>query len=233
MGISHRAEPSIGCTFDVWDGEVSDDDLCHHLVRLAEDNAWPAGHAHLTDLSTLVSAPVPDPQVLDALYDGTSLGHDLEALRSSYRPVCRPTPISRTRPGRNNSRHRRFPTSRTRAPTSASTKHARGSHSTNFGERCRQPAHAGRRRRGSTRAAPSRRVAHAVVDGDGVDGSPAPRASWSRERCRYRSCWHWSPVTVIDVAEAVPLADLVTPPLLDTQLASSCSQWRCHCWRPG
>ena len=77
MGISHRAEPSIGCTFDVWDGEVSDDDLCHHLVRLAEDSSWPAGHAHLTDLTTLVSAPVPDPQVLDALYDGTSLGRDL------------------------------------------------------------------------------------------------------------------------------------------------------------
>ncbi len=78
MGIAHRAEPSIGCTFDVWDGEVSTDDVREHLVRLAGDRDWPAGRGHLTDLTTLETAPVPDPEVLDALYEGTGLGNDLK-----------------------------------------------------------------------------------------------------------------------------------------------------------
>ena len=78
MGIVHRAEPSVGCTFDVWDGEVGAEDVQEHLVRLADDRCWPAGHAHLTDLTTLASAPVPDPEVLDALYEGTHLADDLK-----------------------------------------------------------------------------------------------------------------------------------------------------------
>jgi hypothetical protein len=78
MGIVHRAEPSVGCTFDVWDGEVGAEDVQQHLVRLADDRCWPAGRAHLTDLTTLASAPVPDPEVLDALYEGTDLADDLK-----------------------------------------------------------------------------------------------------------------------------------------------------------
>jgi hypothetical protein len=78
MGIVHRAEPSVGCTFDIWDGEVGAEDVQQHLVRLADDRCWPAGHAHLTDLTTLASAPVPDPEVLDALYEGTGLANDLK-----------------------------------------------------------------------------------------------------------------------------------------------------------
>jgi hypothetical protein len=78
MPIRYRAEPSIGCTFDVWDGNVSAGDIREHLVRLASDRSWPAGQSHLTDLTTLVEAPAPDPQVLDALYEGTSLSNDLK-----------------------------------------------------------------------------------------------------------------------------------------------------------
>jgi hypothetical protein len=78
VGIAYRAEPAVGCTFDVWDGEVTADDVREHLVRLAGDRDWPAGHGHLTDLTTLAKAPVPDPEVLDALYEGTSLGNDLK-----------------------------------------------------------------------------------------------------------------------------------------------------------
>ena len=78
MGIVHRAEPLVGCTFGVWDGEVTADEVREHLVRLAGDRDWPAGHGHLTDLTTLARAPVPDPEVLDALYEGTSLGDDLK-----------------------------------------------------------------------------------------------------------------------------------------------------------
>jgi hypothetical protein len=78
MGIAHRAEPSVGCTFDVWDGEVGTEDVREHLVRLASDRDWPAGHGHLTDLTTLAQAPGPEPEVLDALYEGTGLGNDLK-----------------------------------------------------------------------------------------------------------------------------------------------------------
>jgi hypothetical protein len=78
MGIAHRAEPSVGCTFDVWDGVVSAEDVREHLVRLAGDRDWPAGRGHLTDLTSLATAPVPEPDVLDALYDGTGLGNDLK-----------------------------------------------------------------------------------------------------------------------------------------------------------
>jgi hypothetical protein len=78
MAIAHRAEPSVGCTFDVWDGEVSAQDAQEYLVRLAQDRSWPAGRAHLTDLTTLTSASGPDPVVLDALYEGTELADDLK-----------------------------------------------------------------------------------------------------------------------------------------------------------
>ncbi len=77
MGIAHRAEPSVGCTFDVWDGDVGAQEVEEYLVRLARDRSWPAGRAHLTDLTTMASAPKPDPVVLDALYEGTSLADQL------------------------------------------------------------------------------------------------------------------------------------------------------------
>ena len=77
MVIAYRAEPSVGCTFDVWDGVVTADEVREHLVRLASDRDWPAGRGHLSDLTTLAKAPTPEPDVLDALYDGTSLGEDL------------------------------------------------------------------------------------------------------------------------------------------------------------
>ena len=78
MVIAYRAEPSVGCTFDVWDGVVTADEVREHLVRLASDRDWPAGHGHLSDLTTLAKAPTPDPEVLDALYEGTRLGDDLK-----------------------------------------------------------------------------------------------------------------------------------------------------------
>ncbi len=92
MGIAHRAEPSVGCTFDVWDGEVSAEDIRQHLIRLADDPKWPAGHAHLTDLTTLTNSPVPDPDVLDALYEGTGLADDLKV--AVVVPADFPTDIS-------------------------------------------------------------------------------------------------------------------------------------------
>ncbi len=78
MGIVYRAEPAVGCTFDVWDGKVSAADIREHLVHLSSDRDWPAGRGHLTDMTTLATSPAPDPQVLDALYEGTSLGRDLK-----------------------------------------------------------------------------------------------------------------------------------------------------------
>ena len=77
MAIAYRAEPSVGCTFDVWDGEIGDEEVQQYLVRLASDRSWPPGHSHLTDLTTLGSTWVPDAVVLDALYEGTGLAEDL------------------------------------------------------------------------------------------------------------------------------------------------------------
>ncbi|MCU1464511.1 MAG: hypothetical protein JWM72_439 [Actinomycetia bacterium] len=92
MGIAYRAVPSVGCTFDVWDGEVTADQIRWYLIRLADDRNWPAGHAHLTDLTTVATASVPDPVVLDALYEGTGLADDLNV--AVLVPAGVPTDVS-------------------------------------------------------------------------------------------------------------------------------------------
>ena len=53
-------------------------DIRQHLVRLAEDADWPPGNLHLTDLTTIALASVPDAELLDLLYEGTTLGADLK-----------------------------------------------------------------------------------------------------------------------------------------------------------
>jgi len=77
MGIAYRADRLHGCTVSIWDGDVTAEDVRRHLGSLAADNNWPAGRAHLTDLTTMTSADVPDPELLDLLYEGTTLADDL------------------------------------------------------------------------------------------------------------------------------------------------------------
>jgi hypothetical protein len=78
MAIAYRADRSHACTVSVWDGDVTADDVRHHLARLAVDEDWPAGPAHLTDLTTIKTADVPDPELLALLYEGTTLAEDLK-----------------------------------------------------------------------------------------------------------------------------------------------------------
>lgn len=77
MGIAYRADRLHGCTVSVWDGDVTAEDVRRHLGFLAADKEWPAGRAHLTDLTTMTSADVPDPELLGLLYEGTTLAEDL------------------------------------------------------------------------------------------------------------------------------------------------------------
>ena len=78
MGIAYRADRALGCTTSVWDGSIGAADVRQHLLRLAEDREWPPGRLHLTDLTTITDATVPDAELLDLLYEGTNLAEELE-----------------------------------------------------------------------------------------------------------------------------------------------------------
>jgi hypothetical protein len=89
--IAYRVDQSVGCTTSVWDGNIGPGDIQQHLLVLAADREWPPGPLHLTDLTTITRADIPDPELLDLLYEGTNLSEDLkvavvvrpEFLRSS------------------------------------------------------------------------------------------------------------------------------------------------------
>src|SRR5690242_3933493 len=78
MGIVFRADPSLRCTVSVWDGDIVEDDVREHIVRLAADPDWPPGPLHLTDMTTIGSATIPDRDLLALLYEGTSLPDELK-----------------------------------------------------------------------------------------------------------------------------------------------------------
>jgi hypothetical protein len=87
MGIVYRADRSVGCTTSVWDGSIGPEDVQQHLIRLAEDREWPPGRLHLTDLTTIQDATIPDPELLDLLYEGTNLSEELKVavvVRSEF-----------------------------------------------------------------------------------------------------------------------------------------------------
>jgi hypothetical protein len=87
VGIAYRAVRSLGCTVSVWDGTITAEDVRRHLIRLAGDNNWPPGRLHLTDLTTITKATVPEPELLDLLYEGTNVAQDLKVA-----VVVRPEP---------------------------------------------------------------------------------------------------------------------------------------------
>ena len=87
MGIAYRTDRSLGCTTSVWDGTIVAGDVRDHLVALAGDRDWPPGHLHLTDLTTIANATIPDPELLDLLYEGTNLVEELRVavvVRSEF-----------------------------------------------------------------------------------------------------------------------------------------------------
>ena len=78
MPIVHQAVSSYRCTFEVWDGDIDEDEVRAHLLRLAEDPDWPPGALNLVDLSTVGNISVPDPELVALLREGTILETELK-----------------------------------------------------------------------------------------------------------------------------------------------------------
>jgi hypothetical protein len=73
MPITYRADKELGCTVAVWDGDLTSEDMHSQLIRLASDTDWPPGPRHLIDGTTLATVIVPDPELVELLYEGTNL----------------------------------------------------------------------------------------------------------------------------------------------------------------
>jgi hypothetical protein len=71
MGIAHRLLPNLGLTIVMWHGAVTAKDSLNHLMRLAEEPCWPPGLLHLTDMRTVTTVTLPDPELLELLFDGS------------------------------------------------------------------------------------------------------------------------------------------------------------------
>jgi len=71
VGIAHRLLPDLGLTVVVWHGEVTADDSAYHLVRLADEPCWPPGSLHLTDMRTVTTVTLPDPELLELMFEGS------------------------------------------------------------------------------------------------------------------------------------------------------------------
>jgi hypothetical protein len=78
MAIVHQTVRSHGCTFEVWDGDIDDEEVRAHLLRLAEDPDWPPGALNLVDLSTVRTISIPDPALVALLREGTILETELK-----------------------------------------------------------------------------------------------------------------------------------------------------------
>ena len=70
MPIDYRAVKELGCTIAVWDGDLTSEDMQQQMVRLASDPEWPPGPRHLVDGTTLGTVVIPDPELLELLYEG-------------------------------------------------------------------------------------------------------------------------------------------------------------------
>jgi hypothetical protein len=75
--IVHEADKELGCTIAVWDGDLASEDMQQQLIRLASDPDWPPGPHHLVDATTLGTVVVPDPELVELLYEGTNLVHEM------------------------------------------------------------------------------------------------------------------------------------------------------------
>jgi hypothetical protein len=73
MPILHSTNKVLGCAIAVWHGRVTGAEMQEQLVHLASDPDWPPGPTHLVDGTTLETVSVPDPELLELLYEGTEL----------------------------------------------------------------------------------------------------------------------------------------------------------------
>src|SRR5215831_6159137 len=95
MGIAHLLLPDLGLTLVVWHGDVTAADSVDHLLRLAEEPAWPPGLLHLTDMRTVRSVTLPDPELLELLFEGSHWrDEDLEKAVIVSGELSRKTTVS-------------------------------------------------------------------------------------------------------------------------------------------
>jgi hypothetical protein len=73
MPIVYRADKALGCTIAVWDGDLTSEDMQQQMIDLANDPEWPPGPSHLVDSTTLGTVIIPDPGLLELVYEGTNL----------------------------------------------------------------------------------------------------------------------------------------------------------------
>ena len=78
MAIVHRAVTLHSCTFEIWDGDIDEEEVRAHILRLAEDPDWPPGALNLVDLSTVRNISIPDPELVALLREGTLLETELK-----------------------------------------------------------------------------------------------------------------------------------------------------------
>jgi hypothetical protein len=73
MPIVYRADRALGCTIVVWDGDLTSRDMQQQLRRMSADPDWPPGPRHLVDSTTIGTVSMPEPDLLELLYEGTNL----------------------------------------------------------------------------------------------------------------------------------------------------------------
>jgi hypothetical protein len=71
MGIAHKLVPDLGLTVVMWHGHITAEDSIRHLVGLAADPSWPPGLRHITDMRTAKTVTLPDPELLELLFEGS------------------------------------------------------------------------------------------------------------------------------------------------------------------
>jgi hypothetical protein len=62
----------------VWDGDIDEEEVRAHILRLAQDPDWPPGALNLVDLSTVGNISIPDPELVALLREGTVLETELK-----------------------------------------------------------------------------------------------------------------------------------------------------------
>jgi hypothetical protein len=64
VGIGYRCDAALGCTFIVWDRDVTPDEWRDQFRRMSDDPAFPPGPLAITDLSTAGAAAQISPEVV-------------------------------------------------------------------------------------------------------------------------------------------------------------------------
>jgi hypothetical protein len=73
MPIAYRLDKALGCTIAVWQGDVTTRETDRQLMRLSSDVDWPPGPRHLIDGTTIDTMSLPDPELVNLLFEGTNV----------------------------------------------------------------------------------------------------------------------------------------------------------------